>query len=209
MRHRSVRVWILFLQQLPPLFFSMAAGFITTAIGYYVPMMLLGSVLLSVGAGLLCMLKQSSGNALWICAQIIFGAGTGLGGQQPIMAVQTVLPPTEVPVGVTTIISMQSIGGAIFVSVAESVFQNKLISALHTDVPTIDPEIIVANGASGLISTVEKIGTQYVAGVLEAYNSAVVTTFVVGTVMACLSLLGALGMEWRPVKGSKKAANKS
>lgn len=120
------------------------------------------------------------------------------------MAAQTVLAPADIPVGVSMLIFTQTMGGAIFISVAESVFGNKLISALHTDVPTLDANIVISNGASGLIAAIQKIGEQYVSGVLKAYNSAVVIAFVVGTVLSAITIIGALGMEWRPVKGSKR-----
>lgn len=126
-----------------------------------------------------------------------------MGIQQPMMAVQTVLDPVDIPVGIAAIIFAQGLGGAIFLSVGQSVFQNKLLSELLVQVPELDPEIVMSNGAWGLTSAIDKIGAQYVEGVLTAYNAAIVLCFVVGTVMAALSIIGALGMEWKSVKKNK------
>ena len=46
----------------------------------------------------------------------------------------------------------------------------------------------------------------YLADVLVAYNAAIVKTFQIGLVMACLSVIGAAGMEWKSVKGKQLGA---
>ncbi|KUJ18026.1 MFS general substrate transporter [Mollisia scopiformis] len=181
-------------------FTSIGAGFVTTAIGYYVPLMLGSSVLMSVGAGLMTIFTPTTSTGLWIGTQILFGAGAGMGIQQPMMAVQAVLNPIDIPVGITAIIFAQALGGAVFLSIGQSVFQNKLVIKLKEWVPGLDPEIVIANGAWGLRKKVESLGIQWVSGTLEAYNDAVVITFVVATAMAALSMIGALGMEWKSVK---------
>jgi len=128
--------------------------------------------------------------------------------QQPIIAAQTVLAPADISTGLAAIIFAQTMGGTIFVSVAQTAFANKLLSSLHTHVPGLDPEIVINNGASGLRNVVGKVGEQFVPGVLLAYNEAIASVFTVCVVMACLTVVGALGMEWKSVKG-KKGGNKA
>ncbi|KAE8441497.1 hypothetical protein EG329_004885 [Mollisiaceae sp. DMI_Dod_QoI] len=184
-------------------FTSIGAGFVTTAIGYYVPLMFFSSTLMSIGAGLLCTFTPTSSTALWVCTQILFGAGVGSGIQQPMMAVQAVLSPIDIPIGITAIIFAQALGGAVFLSIGQSVFQNKLVVELKELVPGLDPQIVIENGAWGLRSKVQSLGSQWVVGTLKAYNDAVVITFVVAVAMAALSVLGAAGMEWKSVKKAK------
>ena len=43
-------------------------------------------------------------------------------------------------------------------------------------------------------------------GVLVAYNDALTHTYYVSAAMASLSIIGALGMEWKSVKGKKMEA---
>lgn len=129
-----------------------------------------------------------------------------MGIQQPMMAVQAVLEPLDIPIGITAIIFAQALGGAVFLSIGESVFENKLVEKLVQLVPNVDPEVVVANGAWGLKGKVESLGlgVMEVGRVLEAYNDAVVVTFVVAAAMAALSIIGAAGMEWKSVKKVKK-----
>lgn len=120
--------------------------------------------------------------------------------QQPMMAVQCVLDIDRVPTGTSVIIFMQTLGGALFVSVGQNVFENKLLQGLAEYVPTLDPSIVLNTGATSIQQTIQK---QYLAGVTLAYNNALTKTFVVATAMAALSLLGALAIEWKSVKGKK------
>jgi hypothetical protein len=51
--------------------------------------------------------------------------GVGLGLQQPLIAVQTVLPIDLIPVGTAVVVFAQTLRGAVCVAIAQSVFQNK------------------------------------------------------------------------------------
>ncbi|KAF8854183.1 MFS general substrate transporter [Acephala macrosclerotiorum] len=141
-------------------FTSISAGFVTTAIGYYVPLMLGSSVSMSIGAGLMTTFTTSTSTDLWIGTQILFGAGAGMGIQQPMMAVQAVLSPIDIPIGITAIIFAQALGGAVFLSIGQSIFQNKLVQNLVELVPALDLEVVTENGAWGLRAKVESLGSQ-------------------------------------------------
>jgi hypothetical protein len=78
------------------------------------------------------------------------------------------------------------------------VFQNKLISGLTAHVPEVPAELIFAAGATNLKSDVDP---QLLPAVLEVYNAALVSAFQVGIAMAGISIVGALAMEWKSVKG--------
>lgn len=78
---------------------SVFAGAFVQTVGYYTPPMLASSVLMSIGAGLLSTFAVDTGSPRWIGFQVIFGVGVGLGMQQVMLAVQTVLPAKDVPTG--------------------------------------------------------------------------------------------------------------
>lgn len=61
--------------------FSIIAGGATTALGYYTPWMIIGSVLMSIGAGLISTWNPSTKIGAWLGYQIIYGAGIGVGIQ--------------------------------------------------------------------------------------------------------------------------------
>ncbi len=193
----GVRILPLILSQVIAVIVS---GGLTTKIGYYTPFMYISTLLMAIGAGLLMKLEVDSKPGAWIGYQIIFGLGVGAGFQQPMMAVQTVLDADDIPVGIATVMFLQLLGGALFVSVGQNVFTNKLISNLASTFPQVKSWSVAQTGATELKKTValQDIGT-----LLEGYNGALTRTFMVALILSCLTVFGAAGMEWRSVKASK------
>jgi hypothetical protein len=88
--------------------------------------MIVSSVFAATGVGLLSTLKPDSYHGMWIGYQGFYafsllewwmltpltialaGIGVGLGMQQPLIAVQTVLDISEVPIGTSIIIFIQT-----------------------------------------------------------------------------------------------------
>lgn len=177
---------------------SMVGGIGVTTLGYYTPWVIASSCLMAIGAGLLSTLKEGSGPGKWIGYQIVFGVGVGFGMQQTLIAVQTVLPKKDIPIGTAIMMFSQTLGGALFISVAQNVFTNRLLTLLKEVVPDLDPAIVLATGATSLKTV---IPSQYLPGVQVAYNQAVISTFYVAVAMATASFIGAIFFEWKSVKG--------
>lgn len=175
---------------------SILSGGLITALGYYTPFMIFSSILMSIGAGLLTTWKPDTDHQKWIGYQAIYGIGIGAGMQQPLIAVQTVLDISEVPTGTAILIFLQTLGGALFVSVGENIFTNTLVKQLQTQVPGLDPAIVLATGATSIQSTIDPA---YLPGVTLAYNNALTTAFQVSLAMSCFSIIGALFIEWKSV----------
>lgn len=183
--------------------FSMLSGILVTVLGYYAPFTLLASIFMAVGGGLLTTFKPSTGHPAWIGYQVLFGAGVGFGMQQPILAAQTVLRKQDVPIGTAIMMFSNTIGGAIFVSVAQNVFTNALLDNIIELVPGLRPGVVLATGATALKNV---IPAKDLAGVQLAYNNAIVQAFYAGVSMGALSFLGAVFIEWKSVKGKKMVA---
>ncbi|KAL9006983.1 MAG: hypothetical protein Q9188_000271 [Gyalolechia gomerana] len=179
---------------------SVISGVGVTVLGYYAPFMIVSSILMSIGVGLMSTWSTSTNHSMWIGYQAIYGLGIGCGMQQPLMAAQTVLPLDDVPIGTTVIIFVQTLGGALFISVAQNIFTNRLIENLIADVPSLNPEIVLHSGATNLRDAVDPAS---LAGVLRAYNSAITQTFYVSLAMAAFSIIGSALIEWKSVKGKK------
>ncbi|KAK0702544.1 major facilitator superfamily domain-containing protein [Apiosordaria backusii] len=178
---------------------SVIAGAAVTIWGQYAPFMIACSVLASIGFGLSTTFTPDSGAGAWIGYQIIIGAGIGIGFQQPLMAVQTVLSIEDVPTGASLIIFLQTLGGALFVAVTQNVFTNKLVENVAKYVPDMpDPMVILHVGATSVENAVapENLGP-----VTWAFNDALTQTFTVFTALSAISILGALFVEWHSVKG--------
>jgi EmrB/QacA subfamily drug resistance transporter len=179
---------------------SIISGIGVTLVGYYAPLMIVSSILAATGAGMLSTFKPDSGHALWIGYQCLTGVGIGLGMQQPLIAVQTVLDISQVPVGTSVIIFVQTLGGALFVSVGQNVFTNKLITDLAKYAPSVDPKIVLSTGATSIQQTIAKADLP---GVTLAYNNALTHAFLVAAIMAAFTFVGSAAIEWKSVKGKK------
>jgi hypothetical protein len=103
----------------------------------------------------------------WFGYKVLTGAGVGVGFQIPIIAVQTVLPLEDVPVGTACVIFFQSLGGALFISVGQTVFQNGIIRGTRTYAPDVNPHLLLRAGATEIRNKVGK--SDQLPQVLRAY----------------------------------------
>ncbi|KAF6838418.1 efflux pump antibiotic resistance [Colletotrichum plurivorum] len=180
--------------------FSLIAGALVSFWGYYAPWMILGSVLMAVGYALISTFNPSTPSSLWIGFQIIASAGVGVGMQQPLMAVQVVLDMADVPTGTSIIIFMQTVGGAVFVAIGQMAFTNSLVEGMVRHVPGLDPHAVIASGVTAIRKTVS---SDLLPGIAQAYSDALAKAFLVCAVAACATIIGAIFVEWKSVKGKK------
>ncbi|KAJ5852695.1 MFS general substrate transporter [Penicillium soppii] len=89
-------------------------------------------------------------------------------------------------------------GGAIFVSVGENVFGQKLLAGLNRVIDDFDPKTIVNIGATDLRSDVP---VKDLHAILVEYKAALHWVLIVGTIMAALSALGAFDLDWKSARG--------
>ncbi|KAF8218305.1 major facilitator superfamily domain-containing protein [Mycena galopus ATCC 62051] len=176
---------------------AIISGVGVAKMGYYTPFVVMASVLVAVASGLLSTFAMNTRPGHWIGFQVIYGLGYGIGIQQPIIAAQTVLTPEDIPVGTALMSFFQTLGGAVFVSVAQNVFTNGLRAGLISRVPGVDPNIVLSAGATTLRFAVD---AKFLPAVLSVYNEALVSAIHVCLGMACFSIVGALIMEWKNVK---------
>lgn len=127
--------------------------------------------------------------------------------QQPAMAAQTVLPRKDVSTGMALMFFGQSLGGSVFIAVAQNILDSKLISNIEAlNIPGFSPDTVVNAGATTLRSVVPAAELQRL---LVAYNSAIMTALYVAVALASASIIGAATMEWRSVKKGKQGLPKS
>ncbi|GLA18368.1 hypothetical protein AnigIFM62618_006010 [Aspergillus niger] len=180
---------------------SIVTGQLISRIGYYTPFLIFGVCLTSIGAGLLTTLDVNTSEAKWIGFQILYGYGLGSSTQINNMAAQTVLSRKDVAIGASLMFFGQQLFGAIFTSVGANVLSNQLAKRLgHIPGVDVTPRVIQSTGATEVLSLVPEA---YRDDALRAYNDSLRVCFQVGLIMACLAIIGALGMEWRSVKQNK------
>ncbi|KAM5349230.1 hypothetical protein ACJ41O_005737 [Fusarium nematophilum] len=180
---------------------SVLAGVVVSAIGYYTPLIHASSILMSIGAGLLTTFRVSTQSPAWIGYQALYGIGAGLGMQLPLVAVQTALPEQDIPVGTATLMFSQTLGGSIFVQVAQNVFTNQLGKELQS--VRVDAEIVLGAGATELR---DNVPAGHLQQVLVAYSKALTDTWYVSVAVAVLSIIPALFIPWKSVKDKKEEA---
>ncbi|KAM0201552.1 hypothetical protein ACHAQI_011195 [Fusarium lateritium] len=178
--------------------FAMVAGAAVTTWGYYTPFMIAGSILMAIGFGVITTFEVETSTAKWVGYQLIAGIGVGIGLQQSLIAVQVVCEMVDIPTATALIVFSQTLGGALCVTAGNTVFTNTLINKIHEHVPGLDPSFVIATGATNIRNVIR---AEWLDGVILAYNDALTTSFYVGAGTASATIIGALLVEWRSVKG--------
>lgn len=186
---------------------SVLFGALVGYVGYYTPFLIGSTMIAAVGAGLITLLAVDTPTAKWIGYQIVVGAGVGAGFQVPMTAVQTVLGPSDIAVGSAAVMFAQTLGGALFIAVGQSVFQNGLINGIRTYAPTVNPAVIVGGGATQMRHILTQLGMlDQLDGVIQAYMSGLRGTYRVSLAIMVVAFVAGCFMEWKSVKkaGAKK-----
>lgn len=177
--------------------FSLLSGLMITLWGHYVPLFYISAICSAIGAGLLTTFLVGTESPQWIGYQVLYGTGIGIGFQLAVIACQVVLDTDDLPLGMALVVFFQSLGGAIFTSVGESVFINGLVNRLHDIAPTLDAAQLLNTGFTGLATIVPP---NMLPRVQEAYNTSLTNTWFVSVALSSLSIIGALGMEYKRIR---------
>lgn len=183
-------------------FFSLLAGVFVSVIGYVTPPAVIGSAIGTVGLGLMSLLNVHTTTAQWVGYEILSSAGFGLSIQQGFSAVQTVLGEDDMAIGTAAVVASQSLGGAIFLSVGNSVFQNQLIKASRENLlPGVDIKKVIDAGAASFRHLVPDDELPIM---LEVYNNALRMIFIVGIPLGALAAFISCFIEWKSIKELKE-----
>ncbi|KAF3223190.1 hypothetical protein TWF191_006472 [Orbilia oligospora] len=142
-----------------------------------------------------------SSPAYWIGYQTLTGFGLGVGFQVPILAVQTVLEIDDVPIGTAVIIFFQTLGAALFVSVAQSIFSNGLKQGLQEFLPEVPPSIFIFSGATEIQKVLADIGKpDRLEDVRRAYMIGLSNVYKLALALVCCAFVAACFLEWKNIK---------
>ncbi|KAG4418453.1 hypothetical protein IFR04_008438 [Cadophora malorum] len=179
---------------------SIMTGALTSRLGYYTPFAIAGTALTSISCGLFSTLTPTSNAGMWVGYQIISGFSRGLTMQQPLTAIQAVIPKSRLAVGNSFLMFCQILGGALFVSFGQTIFSNALKPALRKYAPEVDPETVYAVGASAFRTVIAK---EQVTGVVLAYNDALNKVFYLGAGATVVAFASSFGLGWTNLKTKK------
>nr|QPF70306.1 major facilitator superfamily transporter [Lasiodiplodia theobromae] len=180
--------------------FTIFSGGTITVTGHYLPLLAVGSVLATVGSGLIFTLDVGSPSSHWIGYQALAGIGSGLGIQVGVIVSQAIVPAVDVSSVTAIILFWQTLAGAICVSAAQSLFANRLVRSVPREVPGLNPGLVIATGATELRDV---FGDDQIVGVIRAYMDGLKDAYALDIALAGCSVLVALAMllfDYRKVK---------
>ncbi|KAL4750022.1 hypothetical protein BDW72DRAFT_176708 [Aspergillus terricola var. indicus] len=182
---------------------AIVQGMALVKIGIVPLFWVIGGTLGTVGAGLFYTMDVDTSTGKWIGFQIIVGFTVGWTFQVSLSNGQVHASPEDMS-QVTAIINFfVTVGGAIFLSAAQSAFNNQLLKELAATLPEIDPEIALATGATQIREAfppnqVPLVISAYMAG-LKAVFAIIIGAFGVAT------LIGGLLGSWKRLHGDSLA----
>ncbi|KAL1847639.1 hypothetical protein Daus18300_013899 [Diaporthe australafricana] len=180
---------------------SVLTGGFISAVGRYNPFALPSMLLFTVGAGMITTFSLDSPLRVWFGYQVLTGLGIGVGFQLGILVVQAVLPQEDIAVATACVQFFQSFGGAIFIAVAQTVFQNGLINGIRRDVPGLDPQVLINSGASQVRQILASMGMeQYTKAVLTAYLTGLRHSYYITVACAAGAFCAVSGLSWVNIK---------
>ncbi|KAI1347165.1 putative gliotoxin efflux pump [Xylaria sp. FL0043] len=169
-------------------------GGLITVTGIHNPFLILGPAIAAVGSGLFVLLDEQSSAGQWIGFQIVLGVGVGFCLTIPLLLSQVVVMTKDVSTATPFIIFAQSMGSAFLLPTAQAVFQNELIKELRHSVPGIDSLVVLSAGANS--EAISSFPEAIRGSIVQSYNSALRSTFVIGVPFAGIALLVSLFMPW-------------
>ncbi|KAL2865009.1 MDR family MFS transporter [Aspergillus lucknowensis] len=180
---------------------SVLVGIFITLAGYYTPFLIISTALAAIGSGLVTLYSIDISDAKYIGYQILLGSGIGAGFQVPITAVQTTLASEDLPQGMAAVMFFQTLGGALFIAVAQSLFQNGLISGIRQYAPSVAPESIVQAGATEMRHILSDLGQlDQLRNVILAYLKGLKDTYRLSLALFCVAFALSCLFEWKSVK---------
>ncbi|KAL5340613.1 major facilitator superfamily domain-containing protein [Aspergillus crustosus] len=134
-------------------FFALGAvvsGGVITKTRYTQPYELLGDLIMTAGMALIYILDVDSSKAMYIGAEVLFGFGVGICNQIPMTVVQGSSKLEDVSSATGIMVLCQTLSGAYFVAIAQSLFANRMLQTVLSSAAHLDPAQVLGAGASEL-----------------------------------------------------------
>ncbi|KAH8889467.1 MFS general substrate transporter [Thozetella sp. PMI_491] len=173
-------------------------------IGYAIPFAILGAVLATIGTGLFTLFTPNTPTSMWIGFEVLQGLGRGFAVQAPLVSIQAQCEASEISTGTSLVMFAQTLGNAIFLTVANTVFDAGLRSTLPKHAPLVNTEEIIALGATGFQAV---LPPDQLPGVLEAFSQSLDRVFYIGIATAALGIVSCLFMGWVDLREKRPVPN--
>ncbi|OHX00771.1 major facilitator superfamily transporter [Colletotrichum incanum] len=179
------------------------SGRAITKTGIAAPYLTVGSVIITIAAGLLYTLGIGTSTGKWVGYQILAGFGYGLALQVPVIIAQAFAAPADIAPTTAIVIFARSLGGTFMLAAAQSGFVNQLVHRLATTARSVSPALVTKTGATELHQVF--FGAE-LDGVIRAYAWGIKVAFAI-TIAACgITVPVSLLSKWDNVNAKKQPA---
>lgn len=167
------------------------SGALVNKFGHYIPILFIGTALMSVGGGCLYLLRPETQQSMWVGLQFLAGFGPGSVFMLPFLASSAVLDVKDIELGSAIVIFWQTMGGTVTTSLAQSVFQNKF-SVYIRQIPGVDANNILAHGVSAFRAFAPP---SVLPAIVAAANKAIGKTWLIVAVFGVIAFLSVFAMD--------------
>ncbi len=178
---------------LPYLFSLLVGPMISSSVaqlaGHHLPLMLGGSILTTIGSGLLFTLSPNTTESQWIGYQILTAIGAGLCRQMTFSAVPLMLPADDLATASALVAFCSSLGPTLAIGIEQCIFTNEFgrhTESMSADVVTKIMRAVVATPLQGELK--------------QAFNFAITRAFALSIPCAGAALCCTLVMDWSKVR---------
>ncbi|KAJ5629524.1 hypothetical protein N7528_003181 [Penicillium herquei] len=183
---------------------TVVSGVTLSKYPYPQPFLLAGAALTAIGSGLLYTLEVNTGTGKWTGYQLLAGIGIGWCFQVPVVTAQASVKPEDLPSVTAMVLTVQTIGGSVFVSAGQSAMVNVLLNVLRGETSTVDASKVAMTGATELR---EVFTSEQMSFILGAYMQGLQAAFLVAVVASCLATVVCMGIRWTKLSGAVTAAS--
>lgn len=123
-----------------------------------------------------------------------------------MLAIQTYLPDSQIALVMAILVFVQGLGGSIFITVANTILDNSIVSQIQSKAPGVNAQAVLAVGATAFR---EVVPADQVGAVISAYSISFNNVFYLATGLSIVTCFTIWGLGWgdvRKKKGKEEAA---
>ncbi|KAL2127187.1 hypothetical protein VTI74DRAFT_11196 [Chaetomium olivicolor] len=177
---------------LTQVFTLMLASRLVELTGYVVPFAIVAGGVGIISNYLYSTLHVDTPIARWVGFQVLNGFGRGVGMPMPVLAVQLAVPPPDIPIALSFVTFVSSLGTALILACAGLIFNTYFGCALSNRGMGDDIGAIMAAGATRFRDIISE---DKISGVVLAYVSGIKQVFFFACLFAGLGSVAACGKE--------------
>ncbi|KAK9779824.1 putative Major facilitator superfamily (MFS) profile domain-containing protein [Seiridium cardinale] len=173
-------------------FMSAGVGIITKKTGKYLPQIIFGMFVMTLGFGLFIDLEPRANWPKVILFQIVAGIGVGPNFQSPLISLQSSVEKRDIAAATSTFGFIRQLSTSISVVVGGVIFQNEMEKQYPTLLQSLGPELanqLSGSSAGGSVTVVGALQGEQGTIARSAYWSSLQTMFILYTAVSGLGLL--------------------